>query len=670
MADVFVSYKKEDRPLAERLVAALRAAGKSVWWDEALNPTQAWDAMIEREIAAARHVIVLWTPRSVQSDWVRSEALYAQDHGKLIPVIGEACTLPLAFRLRQAVDLSAGALDDSNPQWAKLVDWISGSLDHDAAGVSEATAATSAPLPGNAAPSERWLGPARRRGVAIGALVAVVAAVGLGFVLLRGHLGGPAPQPAVVIDPLVTANAKGLPPSFAKDVSDEMFAGFSSSSRISPVLGDGARRPKAYQLTGDVVTAGDKVQVFAKLYAPAIDAPVMTLKLEEPADGKNLPLKFGLTLAALTRCVATASDSIGSKLTTLPPAAFGPWSRFCQQTFVGPASTATIAAGLRAVTAEAPKFANGWSNFAEQLYLSSKAPGADRAALQAEALKAADRALALDPANAKSLVVKSWGTVGYLAPPKAGAEVAQLHDFPAWEALALKSIRVRPSDCGCEVPQYAWTLMMFGRASVALPLMDQMVTTDPTDLEDAGDRAVYQTIAGRSDEALTALAALDGKLADEKFHGMQFRSALMRGDWAAVRQGLDFVRSGPDRDALPPILDALARHDAVGARAAAAPLLARVARHDVVGMTAITALASAGYPDEAAQGLQTLVSVNSVDYMRFAFAPPFVAMRKTPAFAALVEKLGLMDYWRLPGHRPDFCNEPDPAALCAAVSKT
>jgi hypothetical protein len=29
-----------------------------------------------------------------------------------------------------------------------------------------------------------------------------------------------------------------------------------------------------------------------------------------------------------------------------------------------------------------------------------------------------------------------------------------------------------------------------------------------------------------------------------------------------------------------------------------------------------------------------------------------------------------MDYWRMPGHRPDFGNEPDPAALCASVSKS
>ncbi|HET7708517.1 MAG TPA: toll/interleukin-1 receptor domain-containing protein, partial [Sphingomicrobium sp.] len=87
MSDIFVSYKKDDRAIVERFVTALNAAGKDVWWDDALTPNEAWDAMIERQIAAARVVIVLWSPRSIHSDWVRTEAHYAQDHHKLVPVL-------------------------------------------------------------------------------------------------------------------------------------------------------------------------------------------------------------------------------------------------------------------------------------------------------------------------------------------------------------------------------------------------------------------------------------------------------------------------------------------------------------------------------------------------------------------------------------------------------
>ena len=47
MADVFLSYKREDNEIAGRIVAALRESGLSVWWDDGITPRQAWDTEIE-----------------------------------------------------------------------------------------------------------------------------------------------------------------------------------------------------------------------------------------------------------------------------------------------------------------------------------------------------------------------------------------------------------------------------------------------------------------------------------------------------------------------------------------------------------------------------------------------------------------------------------------------
>lgn len=124
MADIFLSYKREDRARADMVVAALRKSGRTVWWDEGLTPRQAWDATIEQEIAAAASVIVLWSARSVASDWVRSEAHYAQNHSKLVPVLIEPCTLPMAFMLKQAIDLSHWRGSLNNPAWCKLIEWL------------------------------------------------------------------------------------------------------------------------------------------------------------------------------------------------------------------------------------------------------------------------------------------------------------------------------------------------------------------------------------------------------------------------------------------------------------------------------------------------------------------------------------------------------------------
>src|SRR5579872_1797627 len=124
MSDVFISYKKADFPLAERLVSGLKAQGLSVWWDENLTARSAWDAEIEQEISVAAAVLVLWTPRSVESEWVRTEAHYASEHGKLIPVMLLPCTIPLAFLLRQTVDLSAWHAEADHRHWRKLLAWI------------------------------------------------------------------------------------------------------------------------------------------------------------------------------------------------------------------------------------------------------------------------------------------------------------------------------------------------------------------------------------------------------------------------------------------------------------------------------------------------------------------------------------------------------------------
>jgi formylglycine-generating enzyme required for sulfatase activity len=124
MADVFLSYKRQDGEIARRIVDAMRCNGISVWWDDGITPRQAWDAEIEAAISAASTVVVLWSPRSVSSEWVRTEAHYGKDHGKLIPVLVEACTIPIAFTLTQTVNLSGWIDDPAHLQWRKLLTWI------------------------------------------------------------------------------------------------------------------------------------------------------------------------------------------------------------------------------------------------------------------------------------------------------------------------------------------------------------------------------------------------------------------------------------------------------------------------------------------------------------------------------------------------------------------
>lgn len=86
MADIFISYSKAYRALTEALAKDLEARGHSVWWDTELVPGERFRVVIEREIDAAKAVIVIWSPASVTSEWVEAEANRARAQNKLITV--------------------------------------------------------------------------------------------------------------------------------------------------------------------------------------------------------------------------------------------------------------------------------------------------------------------------------------------------------------------------------------------------------------------------------------------------------------------------------------------------------------------------------------------------------------------------------------------------------
>jgi hypothetical protein len=107
MADVFISYKSERRRAARHLEQILILNGYTVWIDHALVRGHDYEEQIQREIAAAKAVIVLWCSLSVASSPVRSEANYAKEKKKQIPIKIESCEVPLFSSMTQFIDLSA-----------------------------------------------------------------------------------------------------------------------------------------------------------------------------------------------------------------------------------------------------------------------------------------------------------------------------------------------------------------------------------------------------------------------------------------------------------------------------------------------------------------------------------------------------------------------------------
>jgi hypothetical protein len=104
MADIFVSYARADKVRAVPIVDLLTSNGWSVWWDPDILPGDTYRELIDRELAAAKCVLVLWTDISINSHWVRDEAEKGKDTGRLIPIILDNVEQPLGFRQVQGLD--------------------------------------------------------------------------------------------------------------------------------------------------------------------------------------------------------------------------------------------------------------------------------------------------------------------------------------------------------------------------------------------------------------------------------------------------------------------------------------------------------------------------------------------------------------------------------------
>lgn len=119
--DIFISYSREDRAAARYFAECFGQEGFNVWWDAALHSGETFDEVIEKELKASKAVVVLWSPRSVTSRWVRAEATLADRRNKLAPVIIETCDRPIIFELHHTVDLADWTGDTTDPRWKGFI---------------------------------------------------------------------------------------------------------------------------------------------------------------------------------------------------------------------------------------------------------------------------------------------------------------------------------------------------------------------------------------------------------------------------------------------------------------------------------------------------------------------------------------------------------------------
>lgn len=124
MADVFLSYAREDGARAQQIAEALKQSGVDVFWDNEIPPGTTWADYIEQKLAQCKALIVLWSEHSTKSQWVREEARMGRDKGVLIPVMIDASTPPFGFGEVQAANLSAWTGDADDVNWRRFSDAV------------------------------------------------------------------------------------------------------------------------------------------------------------------------------------------------------------------------------------------------------------------------------------------------------------------------------------------------------------------------------------------------------------------------------------------------------------------------------------------------------------------------------------------------------------------
>ncbi len=116
MTDVFISYKREDRNYARKIAELLVERGYDVWWDIELLPGDRFADEINEILSNAKVVIVLWTPESIRSNWVKSEASIALSKDILIPICLRSTNIPAPFNTLHSLDLTSWNGVDANAE--------------------------------------------------------------------------------------------------------------------------------------------------------------------------------------------------------------------------------------------------------------------------------------------------------------------------------------------------------------------------------------------------------------------------------------------------------------------------------------------------------------------------------------------------------------------------
>jgi TolB-like protein len=669
MADVFVSYSRDDRKVAQQFATGLEREGFSVWWDQAIRTGETFDRVTEKALEEAGAVVVLWSRRSVESDWVRAEATQARATRRLVPVMIEPCRRPVIFELIHTADLTGWSGDAIDPRWRTFIDDL------------RRTAGQAPQDPGLAQPdpvatAARRRGP--RLGIALGIGAALLAAAGLAYWALFPRNGNvepsvatasaptaPVAQTGVTLAVLPFANLSADPAQdyFSDGLTEEVInrlaqipalrltgrtSSFSFKGRnedlrqIGATLGvehllEGSVRRDGEQLrvTAQLIRAEDGTQQWSKTYDRNLSG-VFAVQDEIAKDvAQALSVKLDVGMLNRAQGGTTNVEAYDGYLR---------WRDFQLSERRDPAEQRRMVQRLREAVALDPGFVLAWDGLAQSLtYMADRAEPAEAAQLRAEAAAARARVAALAP---DSWIVQRERAYALFAEGK-------------WaEAIAVAKAIMDSSPRSWE-HTYPYTNLIFavGRLEETVRIIDELKAIEPLAMFWSRDQQWNLTALRRYDDAEAeyqrskTLAGNHGQPEYIRFMRLLSREdtdpQALRDQYRLQQDSVGGAFSSFFRDFAPVLGDRPRMLEILRREFAVQPA------RGIVWQTAD----ALGDADLALASLRSMWNGRSQDYTDYweLWISPYSELRTLPGYKALLRETGLVDYWRQTGDWGDVC---------------
>ena len=636
MASVFLSYDHEDAALARPLADALEKAGHKVWYDRHIHGGAQYSRKIEQALDAADAVVVLWSPRSLESAWVRDEAAEGRDRGKLVPLSVGGVTAPMGFRQFQTIDLGAWKGRGKMPRLQELLNAVQNQSAGGDIGTAEGPVGTRPAAASSPRPRSR-------------AMLAAIAAV---LVLLIA--GGAAwlwlGRSSLPIVQVAAANSSARSQAAASD----LFVKLGSLAQVGEGkwqlvdTASASRKPDLIFRTADVGSPGE-AQANLVLLDGKDSALLWSREFTAPA-GREADLRQQLSFTAgrVLGC-ALESREAGGLPRDLLKLFLNTCAAMAETSMDEPSKAADP---LRQIVAAKPRFSPAWARL---LYAGTGVVDAIRNSGGGDVTRAIsdlradmEAARKIDPELPELLLAEV-----YLLPPTAYGRRLAL----------LKEAAQRAPDHGAVFADQNSAFQGVGRMWDAVRAARRAAELDPLSPAQTTTLILTLAYAGQVDAARQELAraerlwARTGSLRDA-----QWAFHLRFGDPTTAKSLAPF--------------DAPALDYYLAARADPSP--ANVEKFT----SQVQPQRTTGEMEFSGWAFQGLGEFNQVEPMMawiaqvpteaiaresyLLFRPALASFRRDPRFMAIAKRIGLLDYWRTSGRWPDFCSDPRLPYNCKA----